>query len=427
MGNNEYVSLVLFAGNDIARLEKCLCSILDYSPVQGYEMIVVETTDDREMDRYLSSLPNIQLVRHDSSMTAGKEWHRGAELASGACIVFMRDCVLAADGWLAAMENVLDEQPSAGIVQLSFKGGQEYVRGDVLYASAFCFMARKKALESVGGFGLEYQIGDYGVFDLSARLLKQGWHIKAETGCQLEFSCQPAVQYTNVQEEHDIILFSRLNGYCWGYSSIARHDMLQMMDYKKAGLKILEIGCACGATLMTIKNSNPTARLYGLELSEAAAVVAANFAEVNAGNFETMERDDFDGSFDYVIMGDVLEHLFDTDGALTKVHKWLKPGGRLVVSVPNIAHISVLAQQLQGDWEYVDAGILDKTHVRFFTEQTIKLYLLRNGYKVNRVGRKQLSVGQKGEELCQELLALKSIEVSKDNLMTYQIICVAEK
>lgn len=140
-----------------------------------------------------------------------------------------------------------------------------------------------------------------------------------------------------------------------------------------------------------------------------------------------MEREDFDGSFDYVIMGDVLEHLFDTDNALKKVHKWLKPGGRLVVSVPNIAHISILAQQLQGDWEYVDAGILDRTHVRFFTEQTIQLYLLKNGYKVKQIGRKQLAISEKGEELCRELMELKSVKVSMDNLTTYQIICVAEK
>lgn len=62
MSCNEYISLVLFAGDDIARLEKCLCSILDYSPYQGYEMIVVEATNDVVMDAYLRKLPNIRLV-----------------------------------------------------------------------------------------------------------------------------------------------------------------------------------------------------------------------------------------------------------------------------------------------------------------------------------------------------------------------------
>lgn len=120
-----------------------------------------------------------------------------------------------------------------------------------------------------------------------------------------------------------------------------------MFDYKQPGVKILDIGCACGATLLTIKNNNPFAQLYGLELSEEAAAVARNFAQVEAGDFEAMERVDFEGSFDYVLMGDVLEHLFDTDKALAQVHKWLKPGGSLIVSVPNIANISILAQQLR--------------------------------------------------------------------------------
>lgn len=427
MNSAEYISLILFAGTDIARLERCLCSILDYSPAQAYEMIVVETTDDVEMDGYLKKLPNIQLVAYDDWCLAGDMWRRGAELASGTNVVFMQDCVLASRDWLMKMEHILSMKENVGMVQPFFAGRREEAPGDVLYALVYCFMIRRQALVSVGGFISGYQIGDYGIFDLSARLLKAGWHIWHAEECQLEFGSLPEVDYTAEQERHDVQLFREFNGYAWGYTSTVREDMLQMFDYKQPGMKIMEIGCACGATLMTIKNYNPSACLYGLELSEEAAFVASNFAKVESGDFEVMERADFEGSFDYVLMGDVLEHLFDTDKALSKVYRWLKPGGSLIVSVPNIANITVLAQQLQGGWEYTDAGILDETHVRFFTERTIQKYLQRNGYKVQMVARKSVKYGDMLDALCKELLQLRTVKVTKEDLTNFQIICKAEK
>lgn len=427
MSCNEYISLVLFAGDDIARLEKCLCSILDYSPYQGYEMIVVEATNDVVMDAYLRKLPNIRLVAYDDWCLVGEMWQRGAELASGINIVFMQDCVLASRDWLKKMERVLAEKERVGIVQPFLAGGQEEDHGNALYASSQCFMIRRQALELAGGFAGEYQVGEYGLFDLSARLLKAGWSIWRDAECRLSLSSLWGTEYTAEQVQHDVQLFSKRNGYTFVYSSSVRGDILQMFDYKQPGVKILDIGCACGATLMTIKNNNPSAQLYGLELSEEAAAVARNFAQVEAGDFEAMERADFEGSFDYVLMGDVLEHLFDTDKALSKVHKWLKPGGSLIVSVPNIANISILAQQLQGGWEYVEAGILDKTHVRFFTERTIQLYLQRNGYKIRLVARKTVKCDDMLEALCKELLQLHTVSVAEEDLMNFQIICRAEK
>ena len=145
-----------------------------------------------------------------------------------------------------------------------------------------------------------------------------------------------------------------------------------MLDYKKPDVNILDISCACGANLLLIKNANPSASLYGLELCAPAAEVASNFADVKVADFEKFEQDDFCGKFDYIIMGDVLEHLFDTDKALQKVWKWLRPGGRLVVSVPNVSHVSVIADALEGKWIYVDSGILDRTHVRFFTRMSMR-------------------------------------------------------
>lgn len=430
MDGEKLISIVLFAGRDITVLEKCLNSILDYSPYQGVELIVVESTDSVEMDTYIRKLPSIKLVSYADSSSAGERWQKAAELADGERIVFMRDCVLAVPDWLAGMEREWACREDVAIVQPDLyrrNSLSEPWQGDALYVLDYCFMLNREALTAVGVFCTAYQTNEYTVFDLCVRLLKAGLRILNITSCQVQFFCKPEIYFNSEQEKHDIGLFDARNGYKLGYSSVARNDMLGMFDYKKPGMKLLEIGCAAGATLMTIKNANPTACLYGLELSEGAAAVAGNFAEVTTGNFELMERADFEGSFDYVLMGDVLEHLFDTDKALSKVHKWLKPGGSLVVSVPNIAHIAIVLQLLCGVWNYEDSGILDRTHVRFFTEKTLQQYLYNNGYKVRNVKRKKLALDENTQKICHDLLKINVVQADMDNLTTFQVICLAEK
>jgi SAM-dependent methyltransferase len=82
------------------------------------------------------------------------------------------------------------------------------------------------------------------------------------------------------------------------------------------------------------------------------------------------------GPFDALVFGDVLEHVGDPAAVLARLHRSLRAGGLVVVSVPNVAHLWVRLNLLLGRWEYQDRGILDRTHLRFFTRRSL-LRLLR--------------------------------------------------
>jgi 2-polyprenyl-3-methyl-5-hydroxy-6-metoxy-1,4-benzoquinol methylase len=84
-----------------------------------------------------------------------------------------------------------------------------------------------------------------------------------------------------------------------------------------------------------------------------------------------------DGPFDAIIYGDVLEHLSDPRAALVALDGSLAPGGTVIVSVPNVAHLWVRLSLLAGRFDYADRGILDRTHLRFFTRRTL-VALLRS-------------------------------------------------
>jgi SAM-dependent methyltransferase len=89
--------------------------------------------------------------------------------------------------------------------------------------------------------------------------------------------------------------------------------------------------------------------------------------------------------FDVVVCADILEHLPSPEELLAAIHKWLKPGGVLLVSLPNVANITVRLSLLLGRFSYAERGILDRTHLRFFTKRTARALLEDAGFRVNRI------------------------------------------
>ncbi len=135
-------------------------------------------------------------------------------------------------------------------------------------------------------------------------------------------------------------------------------------EHLPPGGSVLDVGCASGGLLAGL--AQQAGRREGIEADPVAATAAAAHADVvHRARVEDAVVDD--EAFDVVVLGDVLEHLADPAPALARAHRWLRPDGRLVVSLPNVAHWSVRLGLLAGRWEYEDSGILDDTHLRFFT------------------------------------------------------------
>lgn len=427
MKSDEYISIVLFVSDSIPQLEKCLCHILDYTPSQQYELIVVETKGCAEMHEYVSALPNIRLLPYRADMSVGARYKSAVDLATGTHIAFLYDFVLPGYDWLIELNRKKLEIQDCVIVQ-PFLEEHDDVCEDALDIYSGCFFIERQRLLLMGSFNACYHTEYYCLADLAFCVLRAGGRIvnvgTCRVGCCIHDSDENMQFFSQDRRQ-----YRARNGFDWMYSTYVRKNMLDLLDYNKPGVSILDIGCACGANFVAVRNSNPSAALYGLELCEQAAEVAGNFANVQVADFEKFENRDFDNKFDYVIMGDVLEHLFDTDMALQKVWRWLKPGGSLVVSVPNVAHISVILAVLQGQWNYAEAGILDNTHVRFFTRSSILACLAKNGFDVKAQYMTCINYSPDTPEFrfMEKFLHIPDLKVDKDDLNTYQLVCLAEK
>jgi 2-polyprenyl-3-methyl-5-hydroxy-6-metoxy-1,4-benzoquinol methylase len=123
--------------------------------------------------------------------------------------------------------------------------------------------------------------------------------------------------------------------------------------------------------------------VVGLERDPKAAEAARSVCdEVLVGDVETMELPFEAGSFDVVLCGDLIEHLRDPGSFLAGVRPLIRPGGRLVLTTPNVANWAMRLGLLAGRWRYTDRGILDRTHTHLFTRATLRETLEAAGYRI---------------------------------------------
>lgn len=160
----------------------------------------------------------------------------------------------------------------------------------------------------------------------------------------------------------------------------------EMQAFIPAGCKrVLDVGCGQGNFGEQLKQSRGL-EVWGLEpVAAAAAQAVTKLDRVLEGIFD--EGADLPtASFDAIIFNDVLEHLMDPGAALRLCHKLLTPGGAVVASIPNIRYFLTQWEVLvKKQWRYEDSGILDRTHLRFFTQPTMLALFTECGYEVEKI------------------------------------------
>jgi SAM-dependent methyltransferase len=145
---------------------------------------------------------------------------------------------------------------------------------------------------------------------------------------------------------------------------------------KRQGLRVLDVGCGFATTSAHIQKLGND--VTGIEESAVACAVAAGrLGRVVQADLQQAEL----GSqqFDAIIFADVLEHVPWPVGVLRRYLQWLAPNGSVIVSLPNVGLWSVRFAHLAGRWQYEETGVLDRTHLRFFTRSSARWLLGQGG------------------------------------------------
>jgi SAM-dependent methyltransferase len=160
-------------------------------------------------------------------------------------------------------------------------------------------------------------------------------------------------------------------------------DLLQMIPADAS--RVVEVGCSSGALARAYRARNPDCEYIGIERQEIFATVArphcARVVVADIENLTNAQVEEFRPTSCWVF-GDVLEHLFDPWAVLRRIRISLAPNASVVACIPNAQHWSVQTRLLSGTFKYEEEGLLDFTHIRWFTRQTIGDLFRSSGYEI---------------------------------------------
>lgn len=156
-----------------------------------------------------------------------------------------------------------------------------------------------------------------------------------------------------------------------------------MYDQIKPNSTLLDFGCSTGYFGAYLK-AQKGCTVYGVEISadieEARKVLDGVYSFDLDGEWP---KEVYEHSYDYLFFGDVIEHLKYPQRTLEKATKLLKKQGKIFISTPNIAHISTRLELMNGNFEYESMGILDETHLKYFTKRSLEKLVCAAGYKID--------------------------------------------
>lgn len=234
---------------------------------------------------------------------------------------------------------------------------------------------------------------------------------------------QPNHQEANLTIDH-LPATSLGDGTMNSYYSHVRPEILNLVP--TSATKILDVGCGAGVLGASLK-LRQSAEVHGVEITNEAANKAAIYLDhVWNCPIELALPNIKDGYYDCIVAADVLEHVIDPWATLTTLKDKMSPKGQMVVSLPNVQNWGVVSHLLEGKWDYRAEGILDRTHLHFFTRKSVEELFWNAGLHITC-----LETTIRGPSLPNKLLgSLQKCGLMADSLKqdaeTFQFLVVAE-
>jgi 2-polyprenyl-3-methyl-5-hydroxy-6-metoxy-1,4-benzoquinol methylase len=195
-----------------------------------------------------------------------------------------------------------------------------------------------------------------------------------------------------------------------------------------AAKTLLDVGCGSGQFGAELHRDRPGLELWAVEPDHAMADAARDvFGRVIEATFDDALPELPEGHFDVVSFTDVLEHLIEPADAVVATRRLLSPDGVVVAAIPNIRHLSVTWPLVRrGAWPYEENGLLDRTHLRFFTRQTMIELFTDNGYNVRSVDGVNLTTNWRYAGPGRKLRALRRVAGERlDEFFCVQYVLIA--
>lgn len=449
------ITVLLLAHNESEYVKTSVECLRQFSGDQEINVIIVDNASTDDLGEWASAQEDISYVFMDNGI---EKW--GSVLNQvidafkiEADILIMQSRFFVLPGSIQKMKQILDSDESIAIVGPVTSFSKQYQQQPISlindFNSAYDYMNNHAEDKSETALGVEG-----GVFLINGELLKKGsLSFDNEIGSLhvliKDLSVQAVIKgyksvvarsvlfherETELPEnsgtlsfyDTDCLILEKKWGTHYFNTTGNSHIFTQIIQNEDTSFKVLEIGCDCGATLLSIKNMYPNSEIYGCDISEPAVRIAQHITNKSfLCNIESEKIPDELGDFDYIIFGDVLEHLRNPKKTLEYVRTRLNQGGRVIASIPNLMNISVIRELLKGNFTYTETGLLDKTHIHLFTFNEIIKMFVEAGYEIEGINSINNNINSTDQTLIEELLKLEPT-AKRHMYETFQYIVLAK-
>lgn len=449
-------SIVIVSYNCKDLMIECIESIRKNNLSKSYELIVADNNSTDGIREWLREQPDIRLIENPVNAGFAAAANQGVKV-SGAVnnILFLNNDTIVTPNALFWLRMGLYEDESIGAagsvsnnvgneqkVEKEFNSVEEWLSFSLqnntlaenayknkIWLSGFALLVKRNVLDNVGLFDERFGIGNYEDNDLGVRILMAGFRLVL---CRNSF----IFHYGSQSFRKDVEAFNRLIAenrkifiQKWGFDinrySIPRRELIEFItDNRSERIKVLEIGCGAGATLAEIQFLWPNAGVKGLETDAVLAGLAEKYLDVSCGDIENTVIP-FPEKFDYIILTEKLECFYDPKRVLESLKLYLNENGKIIASISNIMHSSVLLPLLRGNFSYSNEGILDRKHIRFFTLKSIKELFDESGFEIERISyvSKDDAAIRKNDNCMEALKAAAGAEIEKYMDIYQYILC----
>lgn len=403
---NRGIRVLIIARNQFQLVQKMIDTLKTFSDLDERQLVIVDNGSEDGLRHWLKNRKDIDylicgeviegyatILNEVMSQFGEKE----DLLILSPCLMLLPRCIdtlrhaLEEDGQIGAVcaRTILRDSEGCNGFKAAIEYAQKHTgteKREILGLPFEAVLIRKELLEQIGRFEEQLVLPESTMTDFSFRGVLKKYRF---------YEMQNAYVYKIADNENAYRqIFGRdvdrkILKEKWDMNYFNAHPNNMLLDYveeeKEKEFQVLEIGCDCGVNLLYLKNRYPKVQLYGIEINPSAAAIASHIAQVQVANIEEKALGYEKGKFDYIIFGDVLEHLREPEETIRYCKSLLSENGRIIACIPNLMHYSVMRQLLNGDFTYTDMGLLDKTHVHFFTYKEIVRMFDRAEYTIDKM------------------------------------------
>lgn len=441
-------SIVILTFNQLTHTINCIDSIRKYTDKETYEIIVVDNNSTDGTVEWLKKQEDIKVILNNENLGFPKGCNQGMAISQGDNILFLNNDVIVTPNWLSNLNICLYSSNYIGAVgavtnyasnyqsiPANYKTTEEMIAfseknnvsnenqwEEKLKLIGFCLLIKKEVIEKVGFLDERFSPGNFEDDDYSFRIRKAGYKLML---CKDAFVHHVgSASFGENQRQLNNLLYLNKKKLLdkWGFNKLyyagIYNELVNLINEPLLRkINVLEIGCSCGATLLKIKNIYKNAHLFGIDSDKEALEITKTFAEACCMNIENENLPYEEGFFDYILFGNVLEHLYDPLKWLKNIRKYLKNDGEILGIIPNVMHYSIIKNLLNGTWNQSSEFL--EIPLRFFTLNEIGAMFKQSDYLVKTITG---STTIRTEEDQQLIHSLNSI-IGKNLTSQYQINC----